>query len=162
MEWYVLQVITGKEEAVSNRLMQKQLTALVPKEQRLIRSGGQWHKQLYTLFPGYVFIKMDYTISVFYQIMEIPGIARVLCMSGAPSPLPHQEADYILWLGERALLPSKAELLSDGSWHIVSGVLVDLQDRIIKIDKHRRRAKVQFSVLGQMKIIELSIELINT
>ena len=39
--WYVLQVSTGKEMAVTSTLTNNQVLAYVPRENRLIRKGGE-------------------------------------------------------------------------------------------------------------------------
>ena len=54
VRWYVLQVSTGQETAVREALEGLGVRAAVPREERLIRSGGGWTTKVYTLLPGYV------------------------------------------------------------------------------------------------------------
>ncbi|MDE6456960.1 MAG: hypothetical protein K2L38_13915, partial [Dysosmobacter sp.] len=65
--WYVLQVSTGKEMAVRGTLTNNRVLAYVPRENRLIRKGGGWSQKEYTLFPGYVFLNLDYTAENYYM-----------------------------------------------------------------------------------------------
>ena len=59
--WYVIQVKTGEESGIARRLKNQAIRAEVPIENRPIRSGGAWTKKEYILFPGYVFLDMDFT-----------------------------------------------------------------------------------------------------
>lgn len=43
--WYVLQVRTGCEESVRDKLNETGFHALVPAENKLIRSKGNWNKR---------------------------------------------------------------------------------------------------------------------
>ena len=64
--WYVIQVMTGKEDDIAGKLKEQGIRALVPKENRLIRSGGSWSQREYILFAGYVFLNMNYNADNYY------------------------------------------------------------------------------------------------
>ena len=42
--------MTGKEDDIAGKLKEQGIRALVPKENRLIRSGGSWSQREYILF----------------------------------------------------------------------------------------------------------------
>ena len=92
---YVLQVQTGKETTVRKLLEQQNIVAYVPRERIEIRKGGLWSKMIKHLFPGYVFVDIDYSPEMFHKINPVSGVIRFL---GLPTPLPQREADLILWL----------------------------------------------------------------
>ena len=71
--WYVIQVMTGKEDDIAGKLKEQGIRALVPKENRLIRSGGSWSQREYILFAGYVFLNMNYNADNYYKVKGIPG-----------------------------------------------------------------------------------------
>lgn len=50
--WYVIQVMTGKEDDIAGKLKEQGIRALVPKENRLIRSGGSWSQREYIPSEG--------------------------------------------------------------------------------------------------------------
>ena len=75
MRWYVLQVSSGQEKAVRDALHEKRIPALVPSENRLVRKGGEWTQKEYILFPGYVFLRLDYTSETYYRVRSIPHTA---------------------------------------------------------------------------------------
>ncbi len=56
MSMYALQVMTGMEAEITQKLRGKGVDARCPQERRMIRRGGKWQEQLYTLFPSYIFV----------------------------------------------------------------------------------------------------------
>ena len=68
MNWYVLQVMTGDELNVADKLRQHRIGVMVPQEQRAIRSAGSWHYKDFVLFRGYVFVKLEYTAEIYHII----------------------------------------------------------------------------------------------
>ncbi len=111
---YVLQVMTGKELTVRSLLEQQDITAFVPRERILIRKGGLWSKMIKLLFPGYVFVDIDYDAEMFHKINPVSGVIRFL---GLPTPLPEREADMIIWFSnggeiiEPSLLPPDIKVM---------------------------------------------------
>ena len=57
MSLYAVQVLTGQEAEVCRRLADRRIATLLPQERRLIRRGGAWREEPYTLFRGYVFVE---------------------------------------------------------------------------------------------------------
>ena len=62
---YVLQVQTGKELTVRAQLLRDGISADVPRERIIIRKGGLWSKMIKNLFPGYVFVDIDFSAEMF-------------------------------------------------------------------------------------------------
>ena len=163
--WYVLQVNTGQESIVRAELKKMNILALVPKENRLIRKGGDWVRREYTLFPSYVFLNLEYTAENYYRVRAVPGVIRFLGPSGlAPSRLTHLEAEWIKILSGidgQPLEPTRVTEQPDGTLRIVSGVLSNFATRTIQYDKRSRRAKVEITVCGEPKTIQLSVEVVD-
>ena len=164
--WYVLQVSTGQEATVRGELQKMDILALVPMENRLIRKGGgRTHKE-YTLFPGYVFVNLEYTAENYYRVKEIPAVIRFLGASGlAPSQLTYLEAEWIKALAGidgQPLQPTRVRELPDGSLKIVEGVLSNFATRTIQYDKRSRRAKVEITLCGEPRTIQLSVEVVGS
>ena len=162
--WYVLQGKSGKEEAVASCLTDKKVLAYVPRENRLIRKNGSWGQKEYTLFPGYVFLNLDYTAENYYMVKAIPGVVRFLGPDGLqPSTLTYLEAEWIKMLagGGKPLEPTTAQLTPEGEVRLTEGVLRNFVSRIVKIDKHSRRATVELTVCGEKKTIPLSFNLLS-
>ena len=56
MSMYALQVMTGMEAEITRKRRGKGVDARCLQERRMIRRGGKWQEQLYTLFPSYIFV----------------------------------------------------------------------------------------------------------
>lgn len=159
--WYVLQVETGQERSVRQALDGLGIIARVPVEDRPIRKGGEWTKKEYTLFPGYVFLNLEYNAENYYRVRAVPHVLRFLGTSGlSPSPLTYLEAEWIKALSGDGtpLEPTLVRRQPDGTLKIVSGVLGNFPSRSIEYNRRTRRAKVELSVCGKPKTIQLSVE----
>lgn len=156
MKWYVLHVLTGCEVEAARQLKEQGVDTLVIQETLLIRRGGKWHEETRILFPGYVFVYMQYTASMHYIIKGITGAIRLL-PKDKPMPLLPEESFWLIsYVGEDTLKPSKVDF-SGKTPHIIDGPLKELEDYIIKYDRHRRRVSLRIPVLGEGKDIALSI-----
>lgn len=71
MSMYALQVMTGMEAEITQKLRGKGVDARCPQERRMIRRGGKWQEQLYTLFPSYIFV----TEPVEFHTVTVPDEA---------------------------------------------------------------------------------------
>lgn len=100
MLWYVVQVRTGEERDIAAKLTDMGFQTLAPVENRPVRSGGAWGTKEYVLFPGYVFLQMDYNAGNYYRLKAVPGIVKLL--SGT---LTYLEAEWIrLLAGQGGIL----------------------------------------------------------
>lgn len=161
MRWYVLQVAGGQEIKIRDVLLRSRLPAKVPRELCQIRRGGKWHLRTKTLMPGYVFVGCDcgdgpdLSAEVYYTATSLPGAIRFL---GTPKPQAITKGEAVLLLllapdGEP--LPPSRVRRSDGA--VLDGPLLPMRDRVIKVDRHRRLAKVSIPMLGEDKPLKMSI-----
>lgn len=161
--WYVIQVKTGGETAIADKVQGQGIYAAVPRENRPIRSGGTWTEREYVLFPGYVFLDMDYNARNYYRIKQIPGVIRFLGGGKCPSRLTYLEAEWIRLLAGngKPLEPTLVKEEEDGSLTVVRGVLESFVNRIIKWDKRSRKAIFEITICGEIKQVQLGIELLE-
>ena len=108
MSMYALQVIGGQEVEIMQKLRRKGVDARCPQECRMIRRGGSWQEQLYTLFPSYLFVSTPDVYRVYYAVRNEEGVLHWLGASkGTPEPLSEREEANILWLaGDGPMPPS--------------------------------------------------------
>lgn len=159
--WYVIQVKTGEEKAIAGKINGQQIRALVPAENRPIRNGGSWTKREYILFPGYVFLDMEYTAWNYYRIKDIPGVIQFLGDKRCPSRLSYLEAEWIRLLGGdgKPLEPTLVREDDKGNLMVVKGILAHLESRITRLDKRNRKAVFEITVCGEVKTAQLGIEM---
>lgn len=159
---YVIQVLTGKENDIAGKLTEVGIRALVPKENRLIRSGGTWLQREYVLFTGYVFLDMAYDADGYYRVRGIPGVVRFLGDARNPSKLSHLENEWIRLLTGKdnaPIEPTVVRVEEDGSVKVLTGVLEKFENRIIRYDKRNRKAVFEITLCGEKKEVQLSIRL---
>lgn len=161
MSMYALQVMGGQEVEIVQKLRRKGVDARCPQERRMIRRGGSWQEQLYTLFPSYLFVSTPDVYRVYYAVRNEEGVLHWLCASkGTPEPLSEREEANILWLaGDGPMPPSEAELQEDGTLDFTSGPLAHLKELLEKVNRHDRRATVKVPIGGEDKTITLSYRL---
>lgn len=81
--WYVIQVVTGKEEETKN-VIDKELSrqffedCFYIRRERVWRRDGQCIVHLETMFPGYLFISTDQPEEVYTKLKAIPQITKLL------------------------------------------------------------------------------------
>ena len=162
--WYVIQVMTGKENDIAGKLKEQGIRALVPKENRLIRSGGAWIQKEYILFTGYVFLNITYNADNYYRIKNMPGVIKFLGDSKKPSILSHLEAEWIMLLTGKdnaPIEPATVRVLEDGSYKVTDGILERFENKIIRYDKRSRKAVFEITICNEKKEVQLSIRLEN-
>lgn len=158
MNWYVLQVLTGKEEEIARKLGQRGIESLVPKEHITLHKGGEWLNQTRLLLPGYVLIHTNYSPTCYYTFHAILGIIRILGNMGKPVPLTSQEEAY--WT-QGDWMPSRVHQDVDGGWDILDGPLLRVPDgQIIKISPRQHRARVQLTVGAITLTKDLAIQIV--
>lgn len=152
---YVLQVQTGKELAVRGQLLRDGISADVPRERVIIRKGGLWSKMIKNLFPGYVFVDIDFSAEMFHRINPVPGVIRFL---GNPTPLPEHEAEMIRWLsnGGEVIEPSEVRIV-DGD-PLYSGFLAGHEDKITYLNPRQKKARIEVRFGGKVHRANLSVE----
>ena len=162
--WYVIQVMTGKEDDIAGKLKEQGIKTLVPKENRLIRTRGSWTQREYILFTGYVFLSMNYNADNYYRVKGLPGVIRFLGDGRNPSKLSCLEAEWIGLLtgvDNTPIEPTRVKIQGDGRLKVVKGILEKIENRIVKYDRRSRKATFEITICNEKKKVRLSILLEN-
>ena len=154
-KWYVLYVNTGRELDVMKSLQRKGISALVPLENRVIRSKGKWTTKKYVIFKGYVFVNLEYNWLIYYQISKINGVIRLLGGGKSPEPLSANEVEMLVESTKIFSEPSTVRLF-DGGYEILNGILLSFKDCIKSLDRHAHRAVIETNIAGKPTKFTLS------
>jgi len=161
MNWYVIHCLTGREEEVMSRVQGAGIKAVVPRRLMKERRSGTWRNVERTVFPGYVFVQTRMTHADYYAIRYVPGVIRVLGNS-RPQPLQEEEVTLILKLTMDEDPMGLSEVFVDGGKvTVISGPLKGLEGYIVKLDARRFRARVNITILGEPRIVELGVNVIQ-
>lgn len=177
MKWYAVYVQTGREENVRTQLC-KQMDCLhccIPKRKMLEKKEGVFKEVIRLLFPGYVFICVTMDKYKYNSINSIYGVFKILNYRNERDKkihlgaeyveenyfkhIPYDEIEPILELvNENDIIDLSKAAFVNNQLCISSGPLKGKEDRITKLDKRHRRARVNFEFLGTSKMIDLGIE----
>ena len=85
--WYVIQVIRGKEEQTAslcrNRIPSTILEeCFIPKYKMKKKYEGAWHEIVQTLFPGYLFMISNHVELLNNELKKIPDFTKLLGNDG--------------------------------------------------------------------------------
>lgn len=162
MKWYVLQVMTGKEESLKNHIQKQGIKAIVPKKIMRERKNGVWRDVTRNLFPSYVFIHTEMDVEIYYKIKPLPYVIKLLGDGNGPIPIEENEVNLLLRLTKDGDPLGLSEVFVEGTnIVVVSGPLSGFEGKIIKLDARRFRAKVDISFIGERKTVELAVNVIK-
>lgn len=91
--WYAAYTSANHEKRVAEQLEARAVEHFLP----AYSSVRRWKDRRVTLqlplFPGYVFVRMELRNRL--QVLQIPGVARLVGFGGMPTPLPQDEMDAL-------------------------------------------------------------------
>ena len=160
MSIYVLQVRSGKEEAVCKRLQSAGISAFVPRKKMFLRRGGTWTEEIRLIFPQYVFVQMQRNLENYRLIRHTEGFVRFLG-DNLPRPVSQKEEVWLLWLenGGCPLGVSRIMDTSGGAKFVLDGALRNCPeaDYEIEYQLRQRRAVIRVNLMGRKHRITLPV-----
>ncbi|GJM55060.1 hypothetical protein ATOP_07150 [Granulimonas faecalis] len=164
---YVLQTMAGRErklkEAVERGVSGVGECYICEREVAEKRDG-RWVRAVKRLLPGYVFVRTDDPDTLAAGLRGLPGFSRLLGVSGERFlPLtPGEEA----WLGALANPDTHVVELSQGviegdRVRVSAGPLKGLESAIRKVDRHKRTAWIEVSLMGRTKLVKVGMEIVR-
>jgi len=161
MSIYVLQVRSGKEEAVCRMLHAAEIAAFAPIKKVFLRRGGKWHEETKPIFPQYVFVQSPFRNPHTYQIIRrTDGFVRFLG-DNIPQSISKKEEAWILWLrnGGKPVGVSRVLDTQGGVKLVLDGALRHCPeaDYEIEYQLRQRRAVVRITLMGRKHKITLPV-----
>lgn len=157
MDYYVLQVVTGKEEAVIKSLPCFDL--ICPLRTMIIRRKGRKLTETKTIFPGYLFLKIEYLNSkVIGDLKKTENVIKLLNNYNDPKPLRGYELEPIFQFLNSNFKRDISNIKFDNNDKIVviNGPLKELEGKIIKVDKRKQRATVVIEMYDKCHRVDFS------
>ena len=125
---------------------------------------GVWRKVEQPLLPGYIFLYLD-DEEMFpnYIVRQERDAYKILRNSDGSMILQGSDEEYARWVWSHGgrFEPSKVVFKEGQVVKILSGPLLDMQGRIVKMDRHHKRVVVAFMFGGQERKVNLSVEAID-
>jgi transcription antitermination factor NusG len=157
--WYAVYTVVRHEKAADSALKEKQIETFLPLREVISQWKDRKKRVLLPLFPGYLFVNttLDYKLN----ILNTPGIVRILGISGTPAPIPDDQIESIRKVLESKVLFDPHPYLSEGKKVIVTyGPLQGIVGRIIE---RRGLSKLILSVdlIKRAVSVEVDIEIVE-
>jgi transcriptional antiterminator NusG len=165
--WYVIQVITGKEHSICNALKEVLDDELyehcfVPMSEKQQRRDGKFITVREPLFPGYLFIVSDVIEGVVAAARRISKFKRVLRTGESFSTLEEKEVDFFRSLTDKDFnITMSRGFIAGDSIAVTEGPLKGYEGWIKKIDRHKRMAFVEIPFLGQGTRVRIPLEIVD-
>lgn len=164
--WHALHVKTGTEDKVKERLnfifSNKDLKIVVPKRKMKERKNGIVRYRLRTLIPGYVLMKGFIGIEEYYSLKRIPDLIKILRDESCILKIDEHEMNLVTRLMCNKEIIETSSIYMDGDRIVVvDGPLVGMEGLIESINKRKERVKVRVDFIGEARIVELSISMLQ-
>jgi len=171
MNYYAIQVRTRSEEKFI-KLYKTQYPDSVfkihfPRRRLNIRKEGKIKPATPAVFPGYLFIEsLNEEDIIFYQrdFRKTEGFYRFLKSNREITPLANKDLETVLHfinIGPVAGV-SKVSFDENSRITVLEGPLSGFEGNIIKVDKRKRRAKIQLDMFDDSFTIDLAFEIIGS
>ncbi|EGD50903.1 NusG antitermination factor [Thermoanaerobacter ethanolicus JW 200] len=165
-KWYVIFTRSGYENKVRDIIescfKQEEVKLLIPKRKIIEREKGQPVERIRLLFPGYVFVNAEMSDDLYYKMSDVLKRGIFLKEGKRPAFVKEEEMKIILSLTKNSDLIDLSKGIMEGERvKIIEGPLKGYEGLIKKIDKRKKRAKVMLSIAGELKSVDLAIEVIE-
>ena len=162
-KWYALYVASGQELEVAcavGRLAWCEASAPLVKYD----CRGAW--RIEPLFGGYVFVHCDLTPALYYQLIDIKGVIRILGTDfhgNLPEPIPDTDMWWIDTMQAYSLTSmvigeSEGRRGANGKVEITSGFLREIPQYITKINARQHYAIVELPIGGSVHKLRFGID----
>lgn len=163
--WYAVFVKTGEENLVKERLDYRfggSPAVMIPKKIIKERKNGKWYRRTRNLFPGYIFIHGVLDAQTYKNLWQVPGLYKLLCTDREPVQIPDYEIEVFSHLFDKEDTIQESDIFMEGDRvTIINGPLTALKGKILKVDKRKGRARVLLDFLGEERVIDLGVNIIQ-
>lgn len=170
MKWYVLNVLSGKEntavehlesEIRGNHLESRVVEIIIPKERyvkvinkKKVRSERNW-------FPGYILIQAKMDGEVARILQNTPNVIGFL---GGKTPVPLRESEVVQFLGQiddlsmqEEEVPVDAFLIGE-TVKIIDGPFLEFFGTVARVDNTKKRVHLEVKVFQRKTPVDLGFE----
>lgn len=92
-QWYATYTRSRHEKRVAEQLEQKRVDYFLPSYQAVRQWKNGKARVEFPLFPGYIFVRIP--LKERLQVLEVPGVVRLVGFNGLPAPLPQADIEIM-------------------------------------------------------------------
>ncbi|MBR1623361.1 MAG: KOW motif-containing protein, partial [Pseudobutyrivibrio sp.] len=131
--------------------------------EKMFRIKGEWIVDRKPLFPGYLFVETDNPEDFNYRLRKKYHSLKLLQVDGKITPIKLDEEEYLKAIGGKEHIVKYSEGFRIGNRiEITSGSFAGYKGRIIKLDRHNRRARLQLPLMGQNVEVEIGLGIVKS
>ncbi len=158
MSWYVVQTLVKDELRAKEHLLRQEYDVFLPLFGKVVIQRQQRKINLSALFPGYLFVQFDPTITQWRAINGTRGVQRLLCLGDTPSPIHNSIIQSI-----QARLDKFGVMMANGfeQWKHLIDQKMQITDGTFKghsgicVWADGERVKILLAILGRNVVIAL-------
>lgn len=164
--WYILQTYSGHEKKVEIQLNQmiKRLgldevyEILIPEEETIEIRENKRVEKIKKMFPGYIFIRMDFSEQVWYNIKSLPGVSKFISSQDKPTPV--MDSEMLRVLKQVGVSTPKIEVDFELGEvvKVIAGPFRGYSGPIQDIMPERGKVKALIEIFGRETPVELDFE----
>jgi transcription antitermination factor NusG len=153
--WYAAYTSANHEKRVAEQLTMRSVENFLPLYQVVRRWKDRRVELNLALFPGYVFVRLALRDRL--QVLQVPGVARLVGFSGLPTALPQEEIDTLRASFERGVRAEPHPYLTVGRRvRVKSGPLARMEGILIR-KKNRHRLVISLDLILQSVAVEVDL-----
>lgn len=148
--WHLLSVAEDHEQAVCDRLIRLVpeglvQEAFVPRRERFMKKEGRWSLRVLPLWRGYVVVVTHDSEALAKALVRAGVSASPVGMTAEGwAPLVHEVQEWLeTVLDASHVARASVGSIDDDGLRVVFGPLAGQEDRVVKIDRHRRQCWVR-------------------
>ncbi len=179
--WYAIETGSGREEYVRRQISQAMRdqsydACRVLYSAQKKRYQGQWHDKKERFLPGYLFwvTKDEEVWNADFRMIRIDDILKIFggyhCREGnlqdilerecTICPVKREEEEVLVRLTRgKSEIGMSYGVIRNGELQICDGVLMGLESRVRKIDRHKRKGFITISLHGRETMADIGLEI---
>ena len=166
--WYVIQTLKGQENKTANEIIRDVVESdenvFVFENEMEYKVNGEWVKDRNSFFPGYIFVEVDKTKALEFDIRlrREKHPLKLMGVDGKITPIEPEEEEYLIRLGgEDHIIRHSVGLRMGDMVQITSGSFEGWTGEIRKLNRHKRRATIAVPLMGREVEVSIGIEIIK-
>ena len=166
--WYVIQVATGKEEAMC-RLIERLAPegcleeCFAPRYATEMKVRSEWVPAQKPLFPGYLIAVTDEPVRLADALRRTPEFTRLLSVGETFVPLHSEDQAWIgafTKKGER-VIPMSTGVMEGDHVVVLDGPLVGCEAMIKSVNRHKSLAILEFEICGRRVTTKVGLGIVR-
>jgi transcription termination/antitermination protein NusG len=166
-QWYIVQCYSNQEYRVRSRVqtiiddrkyVDHLYRVLVPQEETVEIRNNKRYERVTKIFPGYVFVQMEYNEQVSFEIRSLPGVAKFIGSKVKATPVTEDEILKVLRkVGDKT---KKVDVdFEEGEIiKVINGPFRGYTGPISEIHGDRGKLKSMISIFGRETPVELDFD----